>query len=157
METKNKILIGLLFLMIPIFAIFMIRSCDNKLDDSEDEFFKNFELETIGEICSIEKGEGSLKFFVTVQIESSNFNEHKKKSPSGVYFAVQSDKYLVFLDHYRNYEMGDKVCIGCGDNIIELKNKYGELKFSKSRKKAMLFDVSRPNKEILERLKQGCD
>ncbi|TXK78583.1 hypothetical protein [Mesonia sp. K4-1] len=157
MNFRNRFLSIISFVIILFILFLAINRCNNKSDQIQENFFRKFPLKSYGTICRVKKGKGSLKYFVTVKVDSSNLKNYKKKSPLGVYFAVQNSNYLVFVDHYGNYEVNDKICIGCGDNIIKLNSNTGNLKFEKLRKNAMLFNVSQPNKKIIKLLEAGCN
>ena len=156
MQKKRLIFIISFFSFFVISAL-VFRQCNSDLDKQQSEFFNEFPLTTYGTICKVKKGEGSLKFFVTVKVDSSNFEVYKQKSPFAVYFAVQSKEYLVFLDSYDEYSPGDKICIGCGDNSITLMNNDGSLKFTKKRSDTRLYNISSPNKEMIDQLELGCN
>ncbi len=158
MEINKKIIGAFSFLAMVFFLfIFIAKNCEANNNQIEDSYFNEFSLRTKGKICNVVKGEGTLKYFITVKIESTNMTEYFIKSPLGVYFAVQSEEHLVFIDSFKGYEIGQEVCIGCNNNIIEVKTDDGRTILVKSPRQAKLYNVSQPNKEIIEILNRGCD
>ena len=154
----NKKTMGAFSILVIVFFLFILlaKNCEKNSSQIEDSYFKEFSLRTKGKICHIVKGEGTLNFFVTVKVESTNMSEYFIKSPLGVYFAVQSGEYLVFIDNFKGYGIGQEICIGCNKNIIEVKSDDGRTILTKSPKQAKLFNISQPNKEIIEILNKGC-
>ena len=156
-KRKIQIFLFSAFFTMSLIGHIITELISNDLKQKENEFFNEFPLTTYGTICNVKKKDAPQRFFVTVKVDSSNFEVYKQKSPSfEAYFAVQAENTLVFIDHYDHYNPGDKICIGCGNNSITLMHQDGMLKFAKKRSETMLFNISSPNKELLKQLELGC-
>ena len=123
----------------------------------EKKFFKGIKLKMSGTVCNVEKQTDTYKFLITLKNIKSNYPNYSEFGTNGINFCVIYNDISVFADHFENYKIGDSIIIGENENdLIKCISVNGEIKLTKKRKEAMLYDIGIPNKRMIELIEQGC-
>ncbi|QXP54641.1 hypothetical protein H0I25_11140 [Cellulophaga sp. HaHa_2_95] len=158
-SRKKGILLMAGFMILVIVVINVIATMSSTDSNGiQREYFKKLDLKVTGIICGVEKQTDSYKFIVTLKNIETNFNDYSKPSALGAYFCITKGSLAVFADHYDGYKIGDSIYIGENKtDLIKCVSKEGKTKFVKTRRNAMLYSISSPNKRMTKLIEIGCE